>query len=60
MKESNSDMIIANDIGLKYQRNRELNQVIIIDKSGRITESGRKNKSEISKFIRKQIEMKIF
>ena len=60
MKESNSDMIIANDIGLKYQRNREFNQVIIIDKSGRITESGRKNKSEISKFIRKQIEMKIF
>jgi phosphopantothenoylcysteine decarboxylase/phosphopantothenate--cysteine ligase len=59
MQESNSDMIIANDIGAKYQKNREQNQVCIIDRSGRITDSGRKNKLEISKFIRKQIEKKL-
>ena len=56
IQESDSDMIIANDIGVKYQKNRELNQVLIVDKSGKVTDSGRKNKSEISKFIRKQIE----
>lgn len=59
MQESNSDMIIANDIGVKYQKNREQNQVYIIDRSGKITDSGRKNKLEISKFIRKQIEKKL-
>ena len=56
MKESDSDLIVANDIGVQYQKNRELNEVIILDKSGKIARSGRKNKSEISKFIRKQIE----
>lgn len=56
MQESNSDMIIANDIGVKYQKNREQNQVYVMDRSGKIRDSGRKNKLEISKFIRKQIE----
>lgn len=59
MQESDSDMIIANDIGMKYQKNREQNQVYIIDRSGKITDSGRKNKLEISKFIRKQIEKRL-
>jgi phosphopantothenoylcysteine decarboxylase / phosphopantothenate---cysteine ligase len=59
MQESDSDMIIANDIGVKYQKNREQNQVYVIDRSGKITDSGRKNKLEISKFIRKQIEKKL-
>ncbi|NDF35405.1 MAG: bifunctional phosphopantothenoylcysteine decarboxylase/phosphopantothenate--cysteine ligase CoaBC, partial [Nitrosopumilaceae archaeon] len=59
MRESDSDMIIANDIGVQYQKNRELNQVIVVDKSGKITDSGRKDKSEISKFIRKQIEKRL-
>jgi phosphopantothenoylcysteine decarboxylase/phosphopantothenate--cysteine ligase len=58
MKESDSDMMVANDIGVRYQKNRELNEVIILDKSGKTVSSGRKNKSEISKFIRKQIEKK--
>jgi len=56
LKESNSDMMIANDIGTRYQKNRELNQVIIVDKSGKIVDSGRSTKDRISKFIRKQIE----
>jgi phosphopantothenoylcysteine decarboxylase/phosphopantothenate--cysteine ligase len=58
MKESDSDMMVANDIGVRYQKNRELNEVIILDKSGKTVSSGRKNKGEISKFIRKQIEKK--
>ncbi|MDG7049728.1 MAG: bifunctional phosphopantothenoylcysteine decarboxylase/phosphopantothenate--cysteine ligase CoaBC, partial [Nitrososphaerota archaeon] len=56
LSESSSDLIIANDIGVQYQKNRELNHVLIVDKSDKIVDSGRKKKSEISKFIRKQIE----
>lgn len=58
MKESDSDLIVANDIGIRYQKNRELNEVIILDKFGKTASSGRKKKDEISKFIRKQIEKK--
>lgn len=54
--ESSSDMIIANDIGVKYQKNRELNQVLVLDKFGKMTDSGRRTKLGISKFIRKQLE----
>lgn len=56
LKESNSDMIIANDIGSKYQKDPQYNEVLIIDSFGKVVSSGRKKKSEISKFIRKQIE----
>ena len=56
LRESNSDIIVANDIGVKYQRNPELNQVLIVDKHGKVIDSGRKNKKDISKFIRRQIE----
>jgi phosphopantothenoylcysteine decarboxylase / phosphopantothenate---cysteine ligase len=59
LRESQSDIIVANDIGTKYQKNRELNEVIIVDKSGKTASSGRKKKEEISKFIRKQIEKKL-
>lgn len=59
LQTSNSDIIIANDIGIQYQKNRELNQVLIVDRSGAITDSGRKKKNEISKFIRKQIEKRL-
>ena len=58
LQESNCDVIIANDIGAEYQKNKEQNQVLIIDKSDKIIDSGRKKKEEISKFIRKQIEKK--
>lgn len=56
LKESSSDIIIANDIGTKYQKNRELNQVLIVDKFGKVTDSGKNTKLGISKFIRKQLE----
>ena len=60
LKESSSDMIVANDIGLsRYKKNPQNNQVIVIDKENKITSSNWMNKQKIAKFIRKQIEMKI-
>ena len=56
LKESNADFIIVNDIGLKkYKDSSEYNNVIIVDLE-KIIQSGWKKKSEISKFIRKEIE----
>ena len=58
LKESNADLIIANDIGTKYQRNPNYNQIIIVDEKNTIT-SGWKKKEKIVKIIRKEIEKKI-
>lgn len=56
MKESNVDMIVANDIGsLRYRKNPENNEVIIVNSNTEIS-SGWKKKEKIVKFIRKQIE----
>jgi phosphopantothenoylcysteine decarboxylase / phosphopantothenate---cysteine ligase len=56
LQESNADMIIANDIGTRYQKNPEYNDVQIVFKDGKIISSGRKKKIQISKLIRKHIE----
>lgn len=56
--ESNADMIIANDIGSKYQKNSDSNEVFIID-SEKFRSSGWKKKEKIVKFIRKEIEQKM-
>jgi phosphopantothenoylcysteine decarboxylase/phosphopantothenate--cysteine ligase len=58
MKESNADIIIANDIGTKYQKNTNNNEVLFID-SKKIVSSGRKKKENIVKFIRKEIEKRL-
>jgi len=58
LKESNADLIIANDIGTKYQKNPNNNQIIIVDEKNTIT-SGWKRKEEIVKIIRKAIEKKV-
>ena len=58
LKESGADMIIANDIGSKYQKNSNNNEVLIIG-SGKVHSSGRKKKEKIAKFIRKEIERKL-
>ncbi|MBA4458840.1 MAG: bifunctional phosphopantothenoylcysteine decarboxylase/phosphopantothenate--cysteine ligase CoaBC [Nitrosopumilaceae archaeon] len=58
LKESNADLIIANDIGTKYQRNPNYNQIIIVDEKNTIT-SGWNKKEKIVKIIRKEIEKKI-
>ncbi|WP_185736685.1 bifunctional phosphopantothenoylcysteine decarboxylase/phosphopantothenate--cysteine ligase CoaBC [Candidatus Nitrosopumilus sp. SW] len=58
LKESNADLIIANDIGTKYQKNPNNNQIIIVDDK-KTTTSGWKKKEKIVKMIRKEIEKKI-
>ena len=56
LKESNANLIVANDIGLKrYKENPEYNNVVVVD-SKKVTQSGWKKKFEISKFIRREIE----
>ncbi len=59
LKESEADMIVANDIGLiRYKKNPKNNQVIIVDSQKNIV-SGWMSKEKIAKLIRKQIEVKI-
>lgn len=59
LKESSADMIIVNDIGsIRYKKNPQNNQVIIVDSKKNIV-SGWMKKEKIAKFIRKQIEVKI-
>ena len=59
MKESNADMIVANDIGSsRYRKNPENNEVLIID-SGKVRSSGWRKKHNIAKFIKKEIEFKL-
>ena len=55
LHESSSDMIIANDIGSKYAKNPENNQVLVLSSKAK-TWSGRQKKDKIAKFIRKEIE----
>ena len=59
MKESNADLIVANNIGLKkYIDNPDYNNVIIVN-SNKIIQSGWKKKLEIVRFIRKEIEVRM-
>lgn len=59
MRESNANMVVANDIGsTRYKQNSEKNNVIIVD-SKKVVGSGWKDKGEIAKFIKKEIERRI-
>lgn len=59
LKESDADLIIANDIGLKkYRNNPDYNNVVVVDSTRTVT-SGWRNKSGIVSFIRKEIESRI-
>ena len=59
LKESSSDMIVANDIGSsRYKKNPQNNQVIIVD-TEKVVMSKWMNKQKIAKFIKKQIDQKI-
>lgn len=58
LKESSSDLIVANDIGSEYMKNPKNNQVIIVD-SKKVITSPRTSKEKIARFIRKQIELKL-
>ncbi|MCE2614704.1 MAG: bifunctional phosphopantothenoylcysteine decarboxylase/phosphopantothenate--cysteine ligase CoaBC [Nitrosopumilus sp. (ex Thoosa mismalolli)] len=58
MRDSDADMIIANDIGKKYQKNPNMNKVLIVNKNN-VRVSGWKKKESIVKFIKKEIENKL-
>jgi len=58
IKETGADMIIANDIGGKYQKNTNYNQIIVVDDKKSIT-SGWKKKEKIVKIIKNEIEKKL-
>lgn len=58
LKDTGADMIIANDIGGKYQKNTNYNQITIVDSKKAITSSWSK-KEKIVKIIKKEIEKKI-
>jgi phosphopantothenoylcysteine decarboxylase/phosphopantothenate--cysteine ligase len=58
MKDVDADIMIANDIGNKYQKNPDRNQILIID-NNKIKSSGWKQKEKIVKLIRKEIEQKL-
>ena len=59
LRDSSSDMIVANDIGSpRYKKNPQNNQVIIIN-SKKVLSTSWVNKQKIAKFIRKQIESNI-
>jgi phosphopantothenoylcysteine decarboxylase/phosphopantothenate--cysteine ligase len=55
LKKSHADMIVANDIGTRYQKNQDYNDVLIVDSKKTIS-SGWKKKEQIAKLIRKEIE----
>jgi phosphopantothenoylcysteine decarboxylase/phosphopantothenate--cysteine ligase len=58
MHQSGCDLVIANDIGTKYKKNPDYNNVIVVN-SKTISESGWKSKSKVVKFIRNEIEKQI-
>ena len=58
LEQSSADLIIANDIGVKYKKDTSYNDIIIIDGKN-IIKTGRKKKEEIVKIITRIIEDKI-
>jgi len=55
MKESKADLIVANDIGVKYQKNPDFNEIILVN-SKKVVSSGWKRKEKLAKLIRKELE----
>jgi phosphopantothenoylcysteine decarboxylase/phosphopantothenate--cysteine ligase len=54
LKESDADLMVANDVGSRYN-NSDYNEVFLVD-SKNVVKTGRKTKSRIAKIIRKNIE----
>ncbi|MFB5611571.1 MAG: bifunctional phosphopantothenoylcysteine decarboxylase/phosphopantothenate--cysteine ligase CoaBC [Nitrosopumilaceae archaeon] len=55
MKESKADLIIANDIGVKYQKNPNFNEILLVNSKKTIS-TGWKRKEKLAKLIRKYLE----
>ena len=58
LKDSKADMIVANDIGRKYNKDPNYNEIIIVD-SKTTTKIPRTKKERLSKIICKNIEKRI-
>ena len=55
LRESNADLIVANDIGSEYKKNSENNNVLLVDSKNYI-QTGWKKKNQIAKIIGTKIE----
>jgi len=55
MNESKADLIVANDIGTRYQKNPDFNEIILVN-SKKAVSSGWKRKEKLAKLIRKKLE----
>ena len=57
LEESGADMIVANDIGTRYKKNPDQNNVIIVDSRNNLA-SGWKDKEKIARFVSSQIKQR--
>jgi len=57
MKESKADLIVANDIGARYQKNPDFNEILLVN-SKKTVSSGRKSKEKLGKIIKNELEKK--
>ncbi len=58
MREVKADLIIANDVGKKYQKNPDFNEILLVN-SKKTVSSGWKRKEKLAKIIRKAIEKRV-
>jgi len=58
MRESKADLMIANDIGNRYRKNPDYNEIILVN-SKKAVSSGWKRKEKLTKIIRKAIEKRV-
>jgi len=59
MKETKADLMIANDIGTRYRKNPDFNEIVIVN-SKKAVSSGWKRKEKLAKLVRKELEKKLF
>jgi len=55
LREAKADLIIANDIGDRYRKNPDYNEIILVN-SRKAVSSGWRRKEKLAKLIRKQLE----
>lgn len=58
LSESRADVIIANDIGEKYLKDKSKTEVLVVDYKS-VSSSGRKKKEDVVKFIKRDIEKRL-
>ncbi|HEX9846360.1 MAG TPA: phosphopantothenoylcysteine decarboxylase, partial [Candidatus Nitrosotenuis sp.] len=55
LAEAKADLIVANDIGTKYQKNPDLNEIVLVNSKKAVFLS-RRRKEKLAKLIRKELE----